>query len=1371
MEMQKRIKRVGAWALACAVLFLYAGHAYAAGKAVGGLRPDAVLGRETETEAAAESAAESIAEAHTEEKADGSTKAAESAAEPVTEAHIEKKTNESAKTAEESAESSEKSTEKEEDMKSVEESTESEKYMEPVEKDTGFAENNAESTENDTEPAKAGEPAGESLPDAVSGQETETDTSSGEETKTDAGSGEETEPDVSSGEETETDAGSGEETEPDVSSGEETETDAAPGEETETETEPQSETILYNLEEGWQDGPVRRAGETKIRSAEQPRVKRDESLLLTCLDATVYVKYVLNHGMDIGDKTLLAYCLYNTKEGPADKRYVPDGSGSFSKEITYCLYNGSRYKGRTCHNSRYSTGDWKRDYYLTQIAIHLVNHRQGRESSIEGRLNRARDTEVYDLAHRMAEDAFADQTTVSSATNQTREVNYRITPDAQSDWKRQEDGSWRTVKNYRCASSHEDRIVSVRRELAAGAPDGVSIKKVRPNDRLSPFYLKATHRAFTEMVREQLTVTVKLTVKAQEYGCWWYVPAEERDRWQDITYLALEAVGLEKKPAVRASASEQYCAVTLRKKDAQTQGALRGAVYGLYEDAGCSALAAQFPPTGSDGTARLEVPLSGRNTYYIREISAPSGYCMDTQVHRISIRGQTEAAVDLWDQARLIRLRLVKTDRETGQGRPQGDASLAGAVYGLYAREPVIHPDGVTGAVLAKDAQAALLQTDETGTAFAENLFPGQYSLRELTPPPGYQRDEAVHELTLSAGGGTEAVVERTVTVADEVKKQGFQLIKDSGRGDQAPPLPGAGFRAWLCSALPLDARGNYVTDGAAPAVIGPGGETELFTDQNGYLCTVPLPFGTYLVRETTVPANHRPVEDFLVTISEHSPQTPQPWRILLDESLMARLRIVKKDRESGGNVLIPGTEFRIVDLATGKPVEQTTAYPEYRLHRTYFTDGEGTLTLPEELPPGRYGIEEVTAPDGYTVSAQMIEFELNEESACQVDPQTGSLLIEQSSYNNAVTGRIEITKTGEVPEGYGTDFTYRKAPLAGVTFEILAEEDIVSPDGRRDGQGPLLLYPRGSLVAEATTDGHGRAKVEGLRLGTYRVREKQAPFGFVADRQGTVVRLAYEDQETPVVSAACAFENQRQRLRVLVRKQDADSGQPLADAEFGLYAAEEIRGADGALIAEADVCLGTCLTDESGAGRFALDLPHGRYYIKEERAPAGYEKSGERWEADLRACDGTTPEIQKEITAENVRAKEPALSAEPQTEESGKGTEPQTEKATELQTEKITEAQTEPEKSTETQTENGTKPQTESEKGTETGTESQTEAETDESEKPQKDGPEEGPGSGPEKVPRTGDDTGLEAAVFTFLAAGAFLLLLLGKRSDKMLL
>ena len=70
----------------------------------------------------------------------------------------------------------------------------------------------------------------------------------------------------------------------------------------------------------------------------------------------------------------------------------------------------------------------------------------------------------------------------------------------------------------------------------------------------------------------------------------------------------------------------------------------------------------------------------------------------------------------------------------------------------------------------------------------------------------------------------------------------------------------------------------RYLLHRKRKIVIGDNGATEIFTDEKGYACSIAIPYGTYVVRETTTPHNYTPVDDFTVSITENNPNTPQTY-------------------------------------------------------------------------------------------------------------------------------------------------------------------------------------------------------------------------------------------------------------------------------------------------------------------------------------------------------------------------------------------------------------------------------------------------------------------------------------------------------------
>lgn len=678
----------------------------------------------------------------------------------------------------------------------------------------------------------------------------------------------------------------------------------------------------------------------------------------------------------------------------------------------------------------------------------------------------------------------------------------------------------------------------------------------------------------------------------------------------------------------------QKASVSVYKQDKETRKYLPGGTYGLY--AGNDIKAAdgtivvkkdtliEKAVTGTDGKAVYQADLPIANSYYMKELGAPAGYVRNGEdVYSFTFQYTTdkEATVSFnhtFQNERInAKIKLVKEDSETGK-TAQGDATLEGAVYGLYAREDIVHPDGQTGVLYPAGTQIATLTTDTEGNAEVADLYLGKYYVKELTPPVGYLADPGEHDLECNDEGDLVQTVERTVTSLEDVIKQPFQVIKAANNGKtDADLLKGVGFSAYLESSLKKNKDGSYDFTSATPVVLTADGQTEMFTDERGYACSIPLAYGTYIVRETTTPHNFKPVDDFKVVISENNPEKPQVWRVLLDEEFEAKLKIVKKDDETKKSVLVPNTEFKVYDLDNKKYVEQVTTYPSTTVHKSYFTDENGYLILPQNLACGNYRIEEVTAPDGYTHSTNTVEIKVDSDTAYQEDPVSGDLIIEVDFENHPAKGRLTIRKEGEVVKGFDKDFTYEEASLAGAVFEVYASEDIYTADHQTDENGNRYLeYAKDTLVATVTTDETGSAVIENLPLGKYRVEEKKAPEGYTWNAKGEKVTFTYAGQDTPVVDEEVTFTNERQKVSITVEKQDAETGSVVAGAVFGLYNKNEIKSGDNVIV-KADTLLQEITSDEKGQAHFTLDLPLGTYYVKEISAPDGFVSSDEVLEFD----------------------------------------------------------------------------------------------------------------------------------------------------------
>lgn len=676
----------------------------------------------------------------------------------------------------------------------------------------------------------------------------------------------------------------------------------------------------------------------------------------------------------------------------------------------------------------------------------------------------------------------------------------------------------------------------------------------------------------------------------------------------------------------------QKAAVRVEKQDEETKNPLSGGIYGLYAAEDIKVDGKTVVPkgtliekatTGADGKASYKAELPINYSYSIREIQAPELYLRnseDTYTFTFKFTNDKEEKVNFSHTFTNKRVNatidLVKEDSETGNSA-QGDAVFEGAIYGLYAREDINHPDGRSGVLYKKDEQVATLTTDKEGKASVSNLYLGKYYLKEITPPVGYLLDEEEHDVNCDYEGDQVETVKRNTVSKEDVIKQPFQLIKaaDNDKTD-ADLLKGAGFSAYLISSLTVKDDGSYDFTNATPIVLTEDGKTEMFTDERGYACSIPIPYGRYIVRETTTPHNFMPVDDFIVTVTENS-TTPQVWRVLLDDEFKAKLKIVKQDDETKLPVLLANTEFKVYDLDAKKYVEQVTTYPNTVVHKSYFTDENGYLILPESLKCGNYRIEEVSAPDGYTQNTQYVEIKVDKNTAYQMDSVSGDAIITVTYENHPVKGKLVIHKSGETLKSFKKDFVYEETSLEGAEFEIYAAEDIFTPDHQVDEQGNRhVIYAKDTLVKTVTTDKNGEAVIKDLPLGKYRVKETKAPAGFVLNPDNQEVSFIYKDQNTPEIEEKLEFSNERQKVELSVEKQDAETGKALKGATFGLYNKEAISSGDKVVV-KADTLLQEITSNEKGKAAFTLDLPLGRYYVKELQAPAGYVSSDEILEFD----------------------------------------------------------------------------------------------------------------------------------------------------------
>ena len=207
--------------------------------------------------------------------------------------------------------------------------------------------------------------------------------------------------------------------------------------------------------------------------------------------------------------------------------------------------------------------------------------------------------------------------------------------------------------------------------------------------------------------------------------------------------------------------------IELFKQDADTKNPLDGAVYGIYTDSKCEHLLMEMPVTGEEGKAVSDYFEAAIKTVYVKEIKAPDKYAQSDVIHKVDVEAGKTVTISATDERVKGAVHIQKIDKETQAFLPQGDSSLAGAVYGLYAREDIVHPDGKTGVLFKKDSLIAQGVIKEDGTLDFPKLYLGKMYVKEITPPEGYTVDPTEYEVDLAYEGQEVAEVTRDLTVQE----------------------------------------------------------------------------------------------------------------------------------------------------------------------------------------------------------------------------------------------------------------------------------------------------------------------------------------------------------------------------------------------------------------------------------------------------------------------------------------------------------------------------------------------------------------------------------------------------------------------------
>lgn len=506
---------------------------------------------------------------------------------------------------------------------------------------------------------------------------------------------------------------------------------------------------------------------------------------------------------------------------------------------------------------------------------------------------------------------------------------------------------------------------------------------------------------------------------------------------------------------------------------------------------------------------------------------------------------------------------VKKVDADTGLGIAQGDATLDGAVYGIYDLE-----GNRVGEVISKG-----------GEYVTSDYLPslGTFYLKEEKSSTGYELNETKYFFNI-----TKEDLYPEVDVTEKVIERDLKIFKVYASDE-------TGF---------LTGEPNVTFD----IYLKSSGEkvTSITTDANGY-ATATLPYGTYTVRQATTTEDHEMVEDFEIVVNEYS-QDPI-YKLLANAEITARLKVIKIDSETGNTIPVAGIKFKIFDVENNEYVCQVTDKEQC----VFETNDEGILLTPLPLESGTYRLEEQDQKlDGYLWNSEALEFTIGDDSTLINDDVFGAI-VEVEFENTQVKGKVEINKTGEELIIEDDSYHYEKIKLEGAEFELRANEDIII--------GGKTYYKKGELVTILVTDKDGYASIDNLPLGKYTLKEIKSANNNVLDPNTYEFELVYEDQYTEVVYKTFTLDNKYPKGELEFTKTDLVTGDPLPDTKIEIFTEDGVKVFEGRTDENGKIII----TDLPVGKYFILesDAPDG-YILNEEKLWFSITENGEIVKADM---------------------------------------------------------------------------------------------------------------------------------------------------------
>ena len=699
--------------------------------------------------------------------------------------------------------------------------------------------------------------------------------------------------------------------------------------------------------------------------------------------------------------------------------------------------------------------------------------------------------------------------------------------------------------------------------------------------------------------------------------------------------------------------NKAYGSVEISKKDSVTKELLTGATFGIYSDAECTIPAKAYKsdtdatlvnavlkenPTGSGIFTCDLLPIDSDKgtTYYVKELTAPKNYALDTTVHDVTLIVANSVVKETVENTPKGSVYTKKFDRD------HTDRLLSGATFTLYKSD--------------KKTVVGTLTETAKGEYKIEEILAGTYYLQETKAPAFYERDNNFYKVVITDAG-------KTVTVETKAGNGGV------------PNAPMTGTISIVKTSTNKQVQG-FAFRVTGTSKTGDAYDKTFLTDANGKIVIKDLRIGDYTVTEV----KNNTTVGYITETSKNVELTQDSTKTVPFENVAyGGLSVEKVDKVTGNPVT--GATFGIytdinctitakayksatddtlvdavftTDGTSGKyncnflPInsEDGTMYyvKELTAPKNYVLDkGVYSITLDKpneikavsnnntdlfvEVPYGHVEIKKHDAerPDVKLSGAVFKIFDSNSETASVV----GTLTEESKgtyTYKNLSAGTYYVQET-EAPEYYERDTKFYKVVIAEAGKTITVENDDTgfgnkpmkgsisidksSADGKIEGfefevSGTAL---NGAPVATKTykTDVNGRIEIDDLLIGNYTIKEVKSNItsGYILPDGKTI--SVKRNNTTDVSMQNIPFGH------IKIEKVNAKTGDKIANAQFAIFTDADCTIPAKAYKSDTDSTLVTAVITETAKGIYTCDrLPINSkngttYYVKETKAPTGY--------------------------------------------------------------------------------------------------------------------------------------------------------------------